>query len=131
MQTFLPYPSFVESAKALDYRRLGKQRLEAFQILKALRDPFYGWQNHPATRQWRTYDNALSNYYSIIVKEWISRGYKNTMVIPDIIETPMPSWFGNDKYHSSHRANLLRKDPIWYGQFGWTDNPSTPYYWPV
>jgi hypothetical protein len=26
MQTFLPYPSFVKSAKCLDYRRLGKQR---------------------------------------------------------------------------------------------------------
>ena len=37
MQTFLPYPDFTQSAKTLDYRRLGKQRVEAWQILNALR----------------------------------------------------------------------------------------------
>lgn len=34
MNTFLPYPSFDESAKCLDYKRLGKQRVEAKQILE-------------------------------------------------------------------------------------------------
>lgn len=34
MQTFLPYPDFAESAKVLDNGRLGKQRLEAKQILQ-------------------------------------------------------------------------------------------------
>ncbi|MBN2093777.1 MAG: cytoplasmic protein [Candidatus Zambryskibacteria bacterium] len=34
MQTFLPYSSFSRSAKTLDNRRLGKQRVEAYQILK-------------------------------------------------------------------------------------------------
>lgn len=28
MQTFLPYPDFVESASVLDRQRLGKQRVE-------------------------------------------------------------------------------------------------------
>ena len=36
MQTFLPYPSFDASAKVLDYRRLGKQRVEAYQILNTI-----------------------------------------------------------------------------------------------
>jgi hypothetical protein len=26
---------------------------------------------------------------------------------------------------------LLRKSPEWYGQFGWSENPETPYVWPV
>lgn len=34
MQTFLPYPDFALSAKVLDNKRLGKQRLEAKQILE-------------------------------------------------------------------------------------------------
>ena len=34
MQTFLPYSSFTESAKILDWRRLGKQRVEGMQIIK-------------------------------------------------------------------------------------------------
>jgi hypothetical protein len=31
MQTFLPYPGFDESARALDDRRLGKQRVETMR----------------------------------------------------------------------------------------------------
>jgi pyrimidine dimer DNA glycosylase len=34
MQTFLCEPNFAETAKCLDYRRLGKQRVEAKQILE-------------------------------------------------------------------------------------------------
>ena len=37
MQTFLPHRSFSKSAETLDYRRLGKQRVEAKQILEAIR----------------------------------------------------------------------------------------------
>ena len=36
MQTFLPYSSFTESAKILDWRRLGKQRVEGMQIINAI-----------------------------------------------------------------------------------------------
>lgn len=36
MQTFLPYENFEESAYALDTRRLGKQRVETYQIMQAL-----------------------------------------------------------------------------------------------
>ena len=36
MQTFLPYKSFTKSAQVLDYKRLGKQRVEAMQIFNAL-----------------------------------------------------------------------------------------------
>jgi len=36
MQTFLPYESFRESAKVLDWRRLGKQRVEGMQIINAI-----------------------------------------------------------------------------------------------
>ena len=36
MQTFLPHPEFDESAACLDYKRLGKQRLEAKTIIDIL-----------------------------------------------------------------------------------------------
>ena len=42
MQTFLPYPDFAASAAALDDRRLGKQRVEALQVLRALVRPLFG-----------------------------------------------------------------------------------------
>jgi len=42
-----------------------------------------------------------------------------------------PWWWGDDRVHSSHRSNLLRKDPKHYGQFGWKDDPAKEYYWPT
>jgi hypothetical protein len=47
VQTFLPYPDFAESAQVLDQARLGKQRVEALQVLRAVTLPGYGWQSHP------------------------------------------------------------------------------------
>ena len=39
MQTFLPFADFSKSAACLDDKRLGKQRVECLQILKALQSP--------------------------------------------------------------------------------------------
>jgi hypothetical protein len=40
-----------------------------------------------------------------------------------------PHWFGNEEFHSSHRANLLKKEPVFYNQYGWTEDPLDPYVW--
>jgi hypothetical protein len=40
MQTFLPYPDYKLSASVMDMRRLGKQRVETWQIIKALYHAF-------------------------------------------------------------------------------------------
>lgn len=136
MQTFLPYPDFRQSAKCLDRQRLGKQRVEAMQILKIVTGERTtgGWINHPAVNMWRGYPDALKLYLKICIEEWTSRGYGNTMDIP-IIENEkdvkMPPWLGDDKFHASHRSNLLRKDPEHYGSFGWTEGPELNYVWPV
>ena len=134
MQTFLPYPSFAASAKALDYRRLGKQRVEGYQILRTLLGISDGWANHPAVKMWEGYEAALHAYTQTCIREWIRRGYKNTMILPHFagVEQPiMPDWLGEERLHSSHRSNLLRKLPDHYLMFGWTDNPSAPYWWPT
>ena len=51
MQTFLPYPSMGQSVRCLDYRRLGKQRVEALQILNALDGKSKGWTNLHASHR--------------------------------------------------------------------------------
>jgi hypothetical protein len=131
VQTFLPYPSFSESATALDYRRLGKQRVEAKQILNALEGKTKGWVRHPAVRMWRGYENALKVYYNTVLLEWILRGYRNNMEFEQIVgDVVLPPWFGDDAFHASHRSNLLKKDPVWYGQFGWKEPDDLPYLWP-
>jgi len=130
MQTFLPYSSFEQSAQVLDWRRLGKQRVEGMQIINAINNPTQkGWVNHPATVMWRPYVEALKLYTNTIIEEWIQRGYNNNMKLYKIENLTMPHWLGNEKFHSSHRANLLRKDYEYYSQFGWKENPESPYIW--
>ena len=143
MQTFIPYLDFFKSLNCLDSPRLGKQRVEAMQILKALENPGTSrWENHPATVMWCDNLDALEQYHDIAIIIWKSRGYKNnlpfkkykpTMSEGSFIDAkfPMPWWWGDYYIHSSHRANLLRKDPKWYGQFAWKEKPIDGYVWPV
>lgn len=134
MQTFLPVPDFKASAKILDFKRLGKQRVEAFQILNILENKTQkkGWRNHPATKMWKGYVPALRQYLREMILEWIDREFENNMQIPeDQGDFEYPKWFGNDELHASHRSNLLRKFPEFYGLLGWKETNNLPYYWPV
>ena len=131
MQTFLPYPDFQKSVACLDSKRLGKQRVEAYQILTTLTTGRKAWANHPATLMWRGYEDALKLYMNATITEWVFRGFNNSMMIADVKAALLPPWFGNEELHASHRANLLRKDKNWYGRFGWTEDPELPYIWPV
>tara|TARA_R100000995_G_C3391837_1_gene80859 strand:+ start:150 stop:560 length:411 start_codon:yes stop_codon:yes gene_type:complete len=132
MQTFLPYRSMSKSIRCLDYRRLGKQRVEALQILNALGGKSKGWVNHPATKMWRGYESALKFYKDLCIEEWVRRGYKNTME-RNTTHGPvlMPHWLGDEKLHASHRSNLLRKDPVFYGNLNWNEPDNLPYHWPA
>ena len=129
MQTFLPEATFALSVARLDRQRLGKQRVEAMQILRAIVDPSYGWQNHPAVRMWRSFVPALRGYYNACVVEWVDRGYKNSMRLAADASSAPPPWL-TDGLIRSHRSNLLRKAPDWYGQFDWDVPNDLPYVWP-
>jgi hypothetical protein len=170
MQTFAPLPSMKKSTKILDNKRLGKQRVEAVQILIALLEIpkmngsiSKAWRWHPATAQWVGYEWALARYLALCCVEWKRRGFSdNLWPLPLMLWGRMeprkairvsaldsvkrvavyvhrngplttrqdsPPWWGHRPLHSSHRANLLRKDPAHYGRFGWTEEPSTTYHW--
>lgn len=132
MQVFLPYADFKKSLECPDTKRLGKQRVEAYQIINALIDPEYGWQNHPATRMFRGFDNALTEYYNTSIDVWTARGYKNNMrKIPIVGNVVYPPWFGNEAFHAGHRSNLLRKNYDHYSRYGWNEPITLPYVWPV
>ena len=133
VNTFLPYPDFVKSAKVLDYKRLGKQRVESWQILQALHEQTKGWRNHPATRMWRGYEKLLCEYSIAMCDEWISRGYQDTLrerfiavhlLLPDC---GVPEWLGLSDFHKSHQSNLVRKDNTYY-KFNIASD--LPYLWP-
>ncbi len=145
MQTFLPYTDFVKSAKCLDYKRLGKQRVEAKQILNILlgETTKAGWTNHPAVLMWSGYEQTLKIYHDIMIQEWVNRGYNNTMQTYGKLypkesqsfywqfEAYIPPIWLTDEFSSYHRSTLLYKDPVWYAQFGWTEEPKYQYLWPT
>ena len=123
VNTFILSNDIKETMKILDYKRLGKQRVEAMQIINILtqiqslsqtQTKIPGWSNHPIVLMWKGYINGLKYYCNCAIDEWIARGYKNTMekyVISDFI---MPWWCLNIQVQMSHRASLYRKDPIYY-----------------
>lgn len=131
MQTFLPYPDFVQSARILDDRRLGRQRVEAYQILRVLAGMTKGWVNHPAVKMWRGHEMALSAYMNVMIDEWERRGFRNNMMRVAVVrEYDLPHWFGEPDFHAAHRSNLLRKFPDHYGRY-WPDEPDDlEYVWP-
>ncbi|MCS5497588.1 MSMEG_6728 family protein [Cnuibacter physcomitrellae] len=141
MQTFLPYASFAASAAVLDPRRLGKQRVEALQVLRAITVPDYGWRHHPAAKMWRGYVPALTAYSLAVTDAWIEAGYADTVRPQLLAFTPevdgvaqadleLPPWIGDEAVHRSHRSNLVRKDPEFYGPLFPEVPPDLPYVWP-
>jgi hypothetical protein len=149
MQTFLPFPGFEDSVRALDGRRLGKQRVEVIQILRALTRPGYGWGSHPAVLMWRGHEEALGRYGLTCCQVWSELGFADTCAatitaelgslgIPRIRSQTelaaagaLPAWLGEPALHRSHRSALIRKDPGHYAaQFPGTP-ADLPYHWPV
>jgi len=133
MQTFLPYQSFAESLACLDNKRLGKQRVEAMQILQALQPGSTSrWRNHPAVKMWANYVPALTMYHDLAIAFWKARGFKNTMQfrLTEEREIIFPVWL-NEEFCSRHRSNLLRKDYEFYSKYGWTEPSDLEYIWPT
>lgn len=135
MQTFMTHERFAETAKSLDYKRLGKQRVEAYQILNSLTGKSNGWLNHPATKMWQGYEWQLANYGYEICNEWIERGFRDSLEIRfwtfmhenQESHLPKPWWCRDSLLHLTHQSNLVRKAPEYY-QYGVPSN--IPYVWP-
>ena len=134
MQTFLPFQNYAESAESLDNKRLNKQILEAYQILKVLsgQSPSGAWRNHPAVLMWKNAEYSLRTYAKTMISEAKSRGIKtdkneaNIDALEDLCGpiwgTNKPFWANSSGPHLNrinitHRANLYRKDRIYYAKF--------------
>ncbi|RJL31598.1 MSMEG_6728 family protein [Bailinhaonella thermotolerans] len=149
MQTFLPYPDFAETARVLDRLRLGKQRVETLQVLRALTVAGYGWRHHPAVRMWSGYEEALVRYGLEICRVWCAAGRADTTAATMTREladrcgighprgqnalaraSALPPWLGDPGFHRSHRSALLRKDPAHYRPVFGDVPDDLPYVWP-
>lgn len=131
VNTFVPFANVEMCAKALDWRRLGKQRVEAYQLWRALMGITKGWRRHPAALMWEGYTCFLAMYCNAMIDEWIARGYKNTMQkLPHCMKPRAPWWWGWNPVHMSHRASLNRKMPSHY-TFEVGEYADSGYVWPT
>jgi hypothetical protein len=146
VQTFLPCADFTATAGVLDPRRLGKQRVEAIQVLRALTVPGYGWRHHPAAAMWAGYEEALVCYGLAICAHWSARGHSDTCAAtlrrdlgagtvrtqPELAAAgELPPWLGDPALHRSHQSALVRKDSDHYRPL-FPDVPADlPYVWPA
>lgn len=129
MQTFRPYYDHRKTARVLDERRLGKQRIEAKQIgyavlrrMGVIRDGRKGWLNHPIVLKWfnngSPYLFDLKEYFAAIVCEWVDRGHKNTVNWGDL--ECFSGLGSNQRCPLTHleeveyRRVLIFKNPEWY-----------------
>jgi hypothetical protein len=149
VQTFLPFADFEQSARALDLKRLGKQRVEGIQVLRGLTVPGYGWRHHPAVKMWRGHEEALARYAVTCCDVWSELGHADTCAATigqdvravgvttirtqaELAEAgALPPWLGDEAFHRSHRSALVRKDPDHYRRL-FPDVPDDlPYVWPA
>ena len=150
MQTFTPYADFEQSLRTLDLKRLGKQRVEVIQIVRALTVPGYAWSSHPAVLMWKGYEEALGRYGLTSCEVWTERGFGDSCaatIIADLraygvadirsyaelrAADALPPWLFDEALQRSHRSSLLRKDPEHYGPLFPPDTPrDLDYVWPV
>lgn len=149
MQTFLPYADFERSARTLDRKRLGKQRVETIQVVRALTRPGYGWGNHPAVLMWKGFEEALGRYGLSCCQAWVELGFGDTCALTIATDLraasvhrvrtqqelaaadELPPWLGDEALHRSHQSALMRKEQEHYRPL-FPDIPDDlPYVWPV
>ncbi len=143
MQTFLPEPSFIESAWALDRKRLLKQIVEGNQILDTLIHNKKAWSNHPAVKMWRGYESALALYVWSCIVVADMHGYKVDKTgarwiqlnLELSFDPTMTDWWSDDRVFITHKHNLYLKDPEYYRGYEQEECPTCcercKYFWPT
>lgn len=155
MQTFLPHPAMRDSLDALDNKRLNKQVLETYQILKVLsgQSPSNAWRNHPAVLMWEGAEDELWRYGMTAIAMADMRNIKtenNLANFKSLAKISATHWQNNEpawrknptivkRVNTTHQANLYRKDPIYYEHYADSVNneynkpccDGCQYFWPT
>ncbi|ALX27606.1 hypothetical protein GMAR_ORF232 [Golden Marseillevirus] len=98
-----------------------------------------GFCCHPATKMWFGYERALRKYINACISELGNRTTKDgsswnlpkqKIRVQRTVEIPW--WCGLYEFHQSHKAALLRKEPMSYQEFADMDDKEKEmlYFWP-
>lgn len=145
VNTFITSESLEECAKNLDNLRLGKQRVECIQLISFIENKDNkGFRNHPILIMWSNNVDALKVYCNFMIREWIKRGFTNTIELYDLDESKIvfykniyneetklteiikpeikddsivfPIWFNWKPLILSHQSSLLKKNFDYYSK---------------
>ena len=116
----------LQTAMALDQKRLNKQILETNQILDALNGKS-AWSNHPCTLQYRGYEEWLTDYKRCLT------AYKNNNNLEAFIaeqwcHQTRPS-FHTQEYFDQMKRRLYTKDKEHYKQWNGLGTSLENWYW--
>ncbi len=126
----------------LDRARLGKQRVEVWQLLNG------SFPHHPASIMWQGYEHALTAYGIICCKYWIRMGHDDSILpalqgrrqaLIELGTYPLvwPWWYGHPAMVCTHQSKLYHKgSPKWVALQERVGKPAgmepmrLPYLWP-
>ena len=113
MQVFI-VGSPLETARALDPKRLNRQIQETKVILAALNGA-KAWSNHPCVLQYRGREEWLRAYKTCL--EWYVRGDEGKALWASNLADYWRPLFHTQEYFSNMKARLYTKNPQHYAQF--------------
>lgn len=155
MQTFLTSDYHYETACCLDNKRLNKQIIECYQIIRIimrkigiLDDGKKGWLNHPVLKFWQAengkwcifqleqYIRTMIRRYEEIFKKQHSISSKLDEMMEYIKENPneniLECWANikwSSKVYDTMASNLIRKNENHYKKFFPNHKPIEGYVW--
>ena len=132
MQVFI-VGSPLETAMALDSRRLNKQIIECRQILDALNGA-KAWSNHPCVLQYRGYEEWLRLYKRCLesfveYEEYGTDGAKDNIRVYNHTCFLMTPPFHTEEYFNQMKRRLYTKDPVHYAQWAQLGESDINWYW--
>lgn len=113
MQVFI-VGSPLETAQALDYRRLSKQIIECQQIVDALNGK-QAWHNHPCTLQYKNNIQWLLMYKGVLTT-YRDKMFEQAEILNNHALKITPTWH-NQAYYDQMKRRLFTKNPEHYSQW--------------
>lgn len=133
MQVFI-VGSPLETAMALDNRRLNKQIIECKQILDALNGA-KAWSNHPCVLQYRGHEEwllhyqwCLESYYRGVTNGTLDLEYYDARDESRVCEAYKPT-FHTQEYFDQMKRRLYSKDKEYYEQWAHLGESEENWYW--
>jgi len=150
MDTFVPFPNFKDTAKALRHDDAINSLRAALKIMEIKHE--YGnvdthatLARHPMVEMWGEAIPHLCEYAFALIEAIPEErtGALNLAKIERAVQFHLscatsgeyrmdpPRWLGDEMFHAAQRSALMRLRPLHYGAMWPTEDMSIPQYWPT